>query len=152
MQLLKNGRIISWVNIKERYGFTNDLIMYFFSIKKLYTFGITNTVLCSFCKTLKETPIQISFGCVHVKCLQEKLHSIKTVLSCRHIHHRLSFLDYIADKTTILISESYFIDFLISYNGNILIANLMKAKKKEKEISLVTSKKNRSIQKMVHYR
>ena len=36
--------------------------------KKLYTFGITNT-LCSFCNTLKETPIHIFFDCVHVKCL-----------------------------------------------------------------------------------
>lgn len=148
MQLLENGRIISWVNIKDRYGFTNDLMTYFFSIKKLYTFGI-NTVLWSFCKTSKESLIQISCGCFHVKCLQEKFHSVRTVLSCRHIHHRLSFLDYIADQTAILIFESYFINFLIPYKGNIniLIAILMKVKKREKQISLHTSNKTEAYKK-----
>ena len=41
--------------------------------KKLYTFGITNTVFCSYCNTLEETPIHIFFECVPVKCLKEKL-------------------------------------------------------------------------------
>ena len=41
--------------------------------KKLYTFGITNTALCSFCNTLEETPINIFFDCIYVKCLWERL-------------------------------------------------------------------------------
>ena len=41
--------------------------------KKLYTSGITNTALCSFCNTLEETPIHIFFDCIHVKCLWERL-------------------------------------------------------------------------------
>ena len=39
----------------------------------LNKFGITKTALCSFCNTLEETPIHISFDCVHVKCLCERL-------------------------------------------------------------------------------
>ena len=41
--------------------------------KKLYGFGITNTVLCSFCKTLEETPIHIFYDCIHIKYLWERL-------------------------------------------------------------------------------
>ena len=37
--------------------------------KKLYTFGITNIALCSFCKTLEETPMHIFYDCIHVKSL-----------------------------------------------------------------------------------
>ena len=37
--------------------------------KKQYTFGITNTALCSFCNAVEETPIHIFFDCVHVKYL-----------------------------------------------------------------------------------
>ena len=43
--------------------------------KKLYDFGITDTALCSFCKTLEETPIHIFYDCIHVKSLWEKLHT-----------------------------------------------------------------------------
>ena len=41
--------------------------------KKLYTFGITNTALCSFYNALQETSIHIFLVCVHVKCLWERL-------------------------------------------------------------------------------
>ena len=44
-----------------------------FLYKKRYTFGITNTALCCFCNTLKETPIHIFFDCVYVKYLWERL-------------------------------------------------------------------------------
>ena len=40
--------------------------------KKLHTFGITNTALCSFCSTLEETPIHILFDCNHVKCIWKR--------------------------------------------------------------------------------
>ena len=49
------------------------LINVLFLNKKLSTFGITNTVLCSFCNTLEETPIHIFFDCLHVKCIWERL-------------------------------------------------------------------------------
>ena len=39
--------------------------------KKLYPFGITKTVLCSFCKTLEENPIHIFYDCIHVKSLRK---------------------------------------------------------------------------------
>ena len=41
--------------------------------KKLYTFGIASTFLCSFCKILEETPIHIFCDCIHVKSIREKL-------------------------------------------------------------------------------
>ena len=53
-----------------QYKILNNVL---FLNKKLYTFGITNTALCSFCNTLEETPIHIFFDCVHVKCLWERL-------------------------------------------------------------------------------
>ena len=44
-----------------------------FPNKKLYYFGITNIALCSFRNTLEETPINILFDWIHVKCLWERL-------------------------------------------------------------------------------
>ena len=32
--------------------------------KKLYTFEVKNNVLCSFCKTLEETPMHIYYECI----------------------------------------------------------------------------------------
>ena len=49
------------------------LIKALFLNKKECTFGITNTVLCSFCKSLQETLIHIFYDCIHVKYLWEKL-------------------------------------------------------------------------------
>ena len=49
--------------------------------KKLYTFGITNTPLCSFCNTSEGTSIQIYFGCIHVKRLQTKFQNGLILLS-----------------------------------------------------------------------
>ena len=56
--------------ISFQYKILNNVL---FLNKKLYTFGITNTALCSLCNTLEETPIRIFFDCVHVKCLWERL-------------------------------------------------------------------------------
>ena len=53
-----------------QYKIPNSIL---FLYKKRYTFGITNTALCCFCNTLKETPIHIFFYCVYVKCLWERL-------------------------------------------------------------------------------
>ena len=110
--------------------------------RKLYTFGITNTGLCSFCKTVEETPLHIFFDCVHVKCLSEKsrmkFQNDFTVFY-RHLHHRLLFLDCIIKQMTIII---FWVMLLISkyhiytsrekwtLNIDILIANLMKVEKR----------------------
>ena len=53
-----------------QYQILNNVL---FLNKKLYTFGITNSAPCSYCNTLEETPIEILFDCVHVKCLWERL-------------------------------------------------------------------------------
>ena len=51
------------------YKIVNNVL---FLNKKLYTFGITNTALCSFCNVVEETPMHIFFDCVKVKCLWER--------------------------------------------------------------------------------
>ena len=53
-----------------QYKIFNNLL---FLNKKLYNFGITNTALCSFCKTFEETPIHFFYDCIHIKSLWEKL-------------------------------------------------------------------------------
>ena len=53
-----------------QYKILNNVL---FLNKKLYTFGITNNALGSFCNTIEETPIHIFFDCFLVKCLWEKL-------------------------------------------------------------------------------
>ena len=45
----------------------------YFLKKNLFTFGKTNTALCSFSNSLEETSIHIFFGCFYVKCLWERL-------------------------------------------------------------------------------
>ena len=129
-----------------------------FHNKKLYTFGITNTALCSFCNTLEETPIHIFFDCVYVKCLWERL--------------RMKFLnDFILPSLTPqavilglyneandnynLLSHILVIFKYYTYlsrekrirNIDILIANLMKVKKREKQISIVTINKRETYKK-----
>ena len=53
-------------------SFQYKLLNVLFVNKELWTFGITNTTLCSFCNTLEETPIHI-FDYIHVKCLRLRL-------------------------------------------------------------------------------
>ena len=123
----------------------------FFLNKKLYTFGITNTALCSFYNTLQETSLQIFLDCVHVKCFWERLRMKfqndfilqsltpqTTILglynkaydNCNILSHIFMILNYICisrEKWTL--------------NIDILIANLIKVKKREKQISIVTINK-----------
>ena len=115
--------------------------------KKLYKFGITNTALCSFCNTLEETPIHIFFDCVYVKCLWERL---------RMKFQNDFILPSLTPQTAILglyneANDNYnllsHISLIFKYyfymsrekrtlNIDILITNLIKVKKKEKQISL----------------
>ena len=53
-----------------QYKILNNVL---FLNKKLCNFGITNTALCSFCKTFEETPKHIFYDCIHVKYLWEEL-------------------------------------------------------------------------------
>ena len=52
------------------YKILNNLL---FLNKNLYSFRITNTALCSFCKTLEETLMHIFYDYINVKSLWEKL-------------------------------------------------------------------------------
>ena len=78
-----------------RYNILSNVL---FLNKKLYTFGITNTALCSFYKTLEENPIRIFYDCIHVKSLWEKLQNFR-MISCHHLQNRLSFLDWLMKQT-----------------------------------------------------
>ena len=47
--------------------------MSYFSTKKINTFGIKPSSLCSFCNFYDETPYQIFYECDRVKCLRSDL-------------------------------------------------------------------------------
>ena len=53
-----------------QYRILNNLL---FLNKKQHNSWIINTALCSFCNTLEETPINIFWDSIQVKCLWEKL-------------------------------------------------------------------------------
>ena len=137
-----------------QYKVLNNIL---FLNKKLYSFGITNTALCSFCNTVEETPIHIFFDCVHVKCYWERL----------RIKFQNDFiLPSLTLKTAILglyneTNENYnllsHILLIFKYihisrekrilNIDILIANLIKVKKRVKQISIVTINKREAYKK-----
>ena len=132
-----------------QYKILNNVL---FLNKKLYTFGITNTALCSFCNTLEETPIHIFFDCVHVKCLWERLRmkfQNNFVLLSLTPHTAILGLHNEANDKYNLLSHILLIFKYYIYisrekrilNIDILIANLIKAKKREKQISIFTINK-----------
>ena len=119
-----------------------------FLSKKLYTFGITNTALCSFCNTLEET----FFDCIHIKCLWERLQakfqngfilpSLTPQTAIFGLYNEAN------DNYNLLIHALLILNYYIYIlrekhivNKDILIANSIKVKKREKQISLVTSNK-----------
>ena len=120
--------------------------------KKLYTFGITNTAFCSFCNAVEETPIQIFFDCVHVKCLWERLRtkfennfilsSLKPLTAILGLYNEAND-NYNFLRHILLIFKCYiYISREIGIlNIDILIANSIKVKKREKQISNVTTNK-----------
>ena len=127
--------------------------------KKLYTFGITNNVLYSFCNTLEETPIHIFFDCVHVKCLWERLRmkfpndfilssftpqtAILGLYNETNDNYNLLSHILLIFKYYIYISREKQI-----LNIDILIANSVKVKKREKRISIGTINKREAHQKI----
>ena len=110
---LFGNTILDWdkIYLRPRLGTINTTLRSFqykilnnvlFLNKKLYTFGITNTALCSFCNTLEEAPIHIflttfMFNVFGKNCKR----NFRTILSCRHLHHRLSFFDCIMKQIII---------------------------------------------------
>ena len=146
-----------------QYNILNNLL---FLNKKLYTFGITNTALCSFCNTLEETPIHIFFDCVHVKCLWERLRmkfqNDFVLLSLTHQTAILGLYNEANDNynllSHILLIFKYYIYISREkriLNIDILIANLIKVKKREKQISIDIINKIEAYKKkwcVVHYR
>ena len=130
-----------------QYKILNSLL---FLKKKLYTFERTNTALCSFCNAVEETPIHIFFDCIHVKSLWERL---------RMKFENDFILPSLTPQTAILglynkANDNYI--YILRekriLNIDILIANLIKVKKREKQISIVTFNKREAYKKVVHYR
>ena len=137
-----------------QYKILNNVL---FLNKKLCTFGITNTTLCSFCNTLEETPIHIFLDCVHVKCLWERLRMkfqnnfILPSLTQQSVI--LGMYNEANDNYNLLSHISLISKYIYisrekqTLNIDILIANLIKAKKTEKQISIVTINKREAYKK-----
>ena len=114
--------------------------------EKLYTFGIINTALCSFCNTLEETPIHIFFDCVHVKCLWERLQmkfqndfilpSLTLQTAILRLYNKANDNYNLLSHILLIFKYIYISREKRTLNTNILIANLRKVKKREKEISI----------------
>ena len=125
-----------------QYKILNSLL---FLKKKLYTFERTNTALCSFCNAVEETPIHIFFDCIHVKSLWERL---------RMKFENDFILPSLTPQTAILglynkANDNYI--YILRekriLNIDILIANLIKVKKREKQIIIVTINKREAYKK-----
>ena len=131
--------------------------------KKLYTIRITNTTLCSFCNTLGEIPIKIFFDWIHVKCLWERLQTKVQndfILSSWTLQTVVLGLYNEANDNYKLLSHILLIFKYYIYTSrekrilNIenLIANIIKVKKREKQVSLLTSNKRGAYKKIMRYR
>ena len=125
-----------------QYKILNSLL---FLKKKLYTFERTNTALCSFCNAVEETPIHIFFDCIHVKSVWERL---------RMKFENDFILPSLTPQTAILglynkANDNYI--YILRekriLNIDILIANLIKVKKREKQISIGTINKREAYKK-----
>ena len=138
-----------------QYKILNNVL---FLNKKLHIFGITNTALCSFCNTLEETPTHIFFDCFHVKCLWEKLRTKfqnDFILPSLTPQNAILGLYNDANDNYNLLSHIFLIFKYYIYisrekrtlNIDNLIANLIKVKKMEKQISTVTINKREAYKK-----
>ena len=132
------------------------LITYFFFTKN-YTFGITNTGLCFFCNTLEEIPIHIFFDCVHVECLWERLRmkfqndfillSLKPQTTILGLYNEANDKYNLLGHILLIFKYIYISREKRTLNIDILIANLLKVKKREKQISIVTINKRETCKK-----
>ena len=135
-----------------QYEILNNVL---FLNKIQYTFGITNTALCSFCNTLEESPIHIFFDYVHVKCFWERLRvkfqnnfilpslTQQTVILglCNEANDNLLSHISLTSKYIYISREKQ------TLNIDILTSNLIKAKKREKQINIVTINKREAYKK-----
>ena len=129
-----------------------------FLIKKIYTFGITNTALCSFCNNLEETPMHIFFHWIHVKCIWERLgtkfqndfilQSLTLQTAILGLYNEANDNDNFLNH--ILLIFKYYI-YISREKSNIKYryfnSQLNKSKKKEKQIGIVTINKSKAYKK-----
>ena len=118
------------------------------AIKQKHTkkWCFANTVPYSFCSLFEETRIHVFFNCIHVKCLRERLQTTfqKTftlpslapqtaiIGLCNETNENYNLLSHIL----LIFKYIYISREKRTLNTNILIANLRKVKKREKEISI----------------
>ena len=135
-----------------QYKILNNVL---FLNKRLHTFGIANTVLCSFCNTFEETPTHIFFGCFSVKCLWERLRmkfQNDFILLLLTPQTPVLGLNSEANDNYNLLSHillifKYYVHISRekrTLNIDVLIASLIKVKKKDKQISIVTINKRKA--------
>ena len=134
-----------------QYKILNNVL---FLNKKLYTFGIANTALCSFCNTLEEIPIHIFFDCIHVKCTWDRLRtkfqnyfilpSLTPQTAILGQYNEANDNDNLLNHILLIFKYIYISREKQTLNINILIANLIKVKKREKQISIVTINKRKT--------
>ena len=126
--------------------------------KRLYTFGITNTALCYFCNAVEETPIHNFFHFVHGKCLWERLQmkfqndlilpsltpqtAILRLYNKANDNYNLLSHILLIFKCYVYISKEKRIP-----NIDILMAKLIKVKKREKQISIAIINKREAYKK-----
>ena len=143
-----------------QYKILNNVL---FLNKKLYTFGITNNALYSFCNTLEETPIHIFFDCVYVKCLWERLRmkfqndfilpSLTPQTAILGLYNEANDNYNLLSHILLIFKYIYISREKRTLNIGILIANLIKVKKREKQITIDTINKREACKKkVVHYR
>ena len=123
-----------------------------------------NTVLCSFCKFLGETPVHIFFDSLTAFMLnvfgKDYGWDFRMVFLCHHIHQRLSFLDFIMKQLTIIIFQVIIYWFLnvFMYQGKMHTkyrysnSQLHRSKAKGEANKPCYQQWNRSIEKMVCFR
>ena len=140
-----------------QYKILNNVL---FLNKKLYTFGITNTALCSFCNTVEETPIHIFFDCIHVKCLWKRLRmkfqndfilpplTPQTVIRGLYNEANDNY-NLLSPILLMFICYIYISREKRILNIDIILANLIKVKNREKQISIVVINKREAYKKSV---
>ena len=105
--------------------------------KRLYIFGIANTALCSFCKTLEETTMHIFYDCIYVKSLWEKPQTKfqNDIILPDNIYNLLNHILLVFEYYVCRSREKHM------FNRDNLIHIIIEIKEKEKQISLVNNNK-----------
>ena len=118
-----------------------------------------NTAICSFCNTLEETPIHILFDCVLAKCLWERLRmkfqndfilpSLTPQAAILGLYDEANDNDKLLSHTLLIFKYYIYISREKgTLNIDILLANLIKVKKREKQIIIVTISKREAYKKL----